>query len=110
MPVKAVEPGADPEGRQSNVVGNVRDRLPLDTRPDDLRALHHPVGRRTSASESFHGIGLLCSQRSYLECHGFPSKLWFGGSIALLQKRTTKLNHWLEDPSLLNRLMSAYST
>jgi glycosyltransferase involved in cell wall biosynthesis len=81
-----VDPGTNPEGRQSNVVGNGRDRLPLDTRPDDLRALHHPVGRRARAGEAFHGIGFLCGQRSHLECHGFPSNLWFGGSIAYFGK------------------------
>jgi hypothetical protein len=74
MPVKAMDPGANPKGREPDLAGNDRNRLAVGTGPNGLRALHHPVRRRAGTRDPLQFLCFLRRQHSYLECHVPPSK------------------------------------
>jgi hypothetical protein len=79
MVVKAVEPGPDPEGRESDLAGHSRDRLPVGTGPNDLGALHQPMGRRARLGQSGEFVRFLSGQRADLDSHETPSKSFLEG-------------------------------
>jgi hypothetical protein len=74
-----VEPGSDPEGRESDLAGNSRYRLPLGTGPNDLRALHHTMGRRARAGQSAEFLHFLSGQRADLDSRETPAKSFLEG-------------------------------
>ena len=79
MAVKPVDPSPDPEGREANLAGNGRARLPVGTRLDDLGSLHDPKGRCAGMGQAVEfGRFFLC-QCAHLQCHGTPSKQFLEG-------------------------------
>jgi hypothetical protein len=86
MGIKAVDPGAYPHARQAHLLGDRRYRRALGARPDELRALHHPMGGGARMGQALEFIGLVSCQRSYAECHAYPSNASMEGVYITLEK------------------------